>query len=200
MKRTQTFYLIALLTLISQLAMSQADYGKVMISGQIDLNSISVTTPGHPSGYNNKIKTAGIAPIAGYFIFQNFCAGLELLYNYNKSVQPNGLTTNTLRSLSFVPFLRYYFVNGKIRPYFQAGAGPGFGRSTSKQGIFPETTQKSKIMIYEFKGGIELLINKHAGFDADYGYNSTTYLYNYGTKWKNTIKGSTGSLAIIVYL
>jgi len=198
MKRTRTVYLIAIFTLMSQFAWSQIEYGKFMISGQIDLNSISVTTPGIPSGYNNKVKNAGVAPIAGYFIFQNFSAGLELLYNYKKSL--SDVTTNTLRSLSFVPFMRYYFVNGKIRPYFQAGAGRGFSKSTNKQGNFPETTQKSTIMIYELKGGIELLINKHVGFDADYGYNSTTYFYDEGTKWKNTTKGSTGSLALIIYL
>jgi hypothetical protein len=50
------------------------------------------------------------------------------------------------------------------------------------------------------KGGLELLINKHVGFDADFGYNSTTYFYNDGSKWKNTTKGSTGSLALIIYL
>jgi hypothetical protein len=200
MKRTRAIYLIALFTLISMVARSQADYGKVMISGQISLKSITVTTPDIPGGYHDNAKTASIAPVAGYLIFQNFAAGLELLYNYKKSLNTNGVTTNTLQSLSFVPFLRYYFINGKIRPYFQAGAGRGFGKSSNKNGTFPETIQKSSIMIYEIKGGIELLINKHVGFDADYGYNSTTYFYKEGTEWKNTNKGSTGSLALIIYI
>ena len=200
MKRTQAVLLTAILLLISQVTRSQAEYGKVMLSGQIALNSISVTTPGSPGGYNEKVKTIGLAPVAGYFIFQNFAAGMELLFNYKKSPGGDGVSATTLRSLSFVPFLRYYPINGNIRPYFQAGAGPGFGKSTSKLGNFPQSTQKSKIMVYELKGGIELLVNKHVGLDADFGYGSTTYSYNNGSEWKTNTKGSIGSVALVIYL
>ncbi len=200
MKRTQAVFLIAIFILMSQITRSQAEYGKVLLSGQIALNSISVTTPGSPGGYNEKVKSVGIAPIAGYFIFQNFAAGMQLLFNYKKTPGTDGAAATSLRSLSFVPFLRYYPINGKIRPYFEAGAGPGFGKSTSKLGNFPLSTQKSKIMDYELKGGIELLVNKHVGLDADFGYGSTTYSFNDGSKWKTTIKGSTGSVALIIYL
>jgi len=200
MKRTQAVLLTAILLLISQVTRSQAEYGKVMLSGQIALNSISVTTPGSPGGYNEKVKSIGLAPVAGYFIFPNFAAGMELLFNYKKTPGADGYTTNTLRSLSFVPFMRYYPINGNIRPYFQAGAGPGFGRSTSKHENFPQSSQKSKIMVYEIKGGIELLVNKHVGLDADFGYGSTTQSFNNGSQWKTTIKGTTGSVALIIYL
>jgi hypothetical protein len=200
MKLTQAVFLIAIFILMSQITRSQPEYGRVLLSGQIALNSISVTTPGSPGGYSENVKSVGIAPIAGYFIFQNFAAGMQFLFNYKKTPGSYGVTATTLRSLSFVPFLRYYLINGKIRPYFEAGAGPGFGKSTSKSGIFPQSTQKSKIMVYEMKGGIELLVNKHVGLDADFGYSSTTNSFNNGSEWKTTIKGTTGSVALIIYL
>lgn len=200
MKRTQAVLLTAIFVLISQVTRSQEEYAKVMLSGQIALNSISVTTPGSPGGYNQNVKTIGFAPVAGYFIFPNFAVGMELLFNYKKTPGEDGVAATSLRSLSFVPFLRYYVINGKIRPYFQAGAGPGLGKSTSKLGNFPQSTHRSKIMVYEIKGGIELLVNKHFGLDADFGYGSTTYSFNEGSQWKTTIKGSTGSVALIIYL
>ena len=199
MIRIRSGYLIAAFCLLSQAAMSQDEYKKFMISGQFAFNSISVSTPGTSRGYKSDTRALGITPAAGYFFCQNFAAGLGISFDYKKT-HPDEITTNTLRSVSFVPFMRYYFLNGKIRPYFQAGAGGGTARSSSKTGNSPANYQKSTISIYEIKGGVELLINKNIGFDADFGYNSTAYYYGETTKWKNTSKGPTGSVALIIYL
>jgi hypothetical protein len=199
MKRTRVVYLSVLFILVCQIAESQDEYGKVMVSGQIGLNTISLTTPGLNNGYSSKTKDITVAPNVGYLIFQNFAAGLELLYNSNKRTVPQ-IGYSSIVSLSLLPFMRYYLINGKIRPYFQADAGGGFANTKSEQGSFPAAIQKSTIVTYEVKGGIELLINKHVGLDADFGYNSTTFNYKEGTKWKVTSKGTTGSLSFIIYL
>jgi hypothetical protein len=206
MKSTLTSYLLIIFIFIPRLSWSQNDKGTVMLGGQIDLNSYSVTTPGIPDSYaSEKTKSIGIAPSAGYFIFENFALGCEILYNGKRSTIPTGQKFS--RTFSFEPFVRYYIGKGKIKPYLHAGTGPGWTktRTTLKSG-FPDQTQKSKLLIYEIRGGVEFLINKSVGFDFGFGYNSTTTYFKEPMvngsfdEWEHVANGTTGSVAVIIHL
>lgn len=172
-----------------------------MIGGQFDLNSYSVDTQANTFDYTgNNTKSLGIAPQFGYFIFKHTAVGLELLYNREKSSSSTEIDFS--RTFSFVPFLRYYIGKGKVKPYLHTGMGPGWMKT--KNGYlsgFPDDPQYSKLLIWEIKGGVEFLINKHIGFDFGFGYNSTTaYFKNYSSDWENVSKGTTGTAAIIIHL
>lgn len=161
--------------------------------------------PGNPLSYaTEKTKTIGIAPQLGYFIFKNFSVGFEVLYNNKRSTTPTG--NNFSRTFSFVPFLRYYIGKGKFKPYLHTGIGPGISKTGSSNFGFPEQTQTSKLLIYEIRGGVEFSVYKNIGFDFGFGYNSTTIFFKEPmvngsyNEWQNISNGTTGTLAIVIYL
>jgi hypothetical protein len=205
MKRIILFCLVIIFPVISLTAWSQTGKGKFLLGGQFDLNFSSVTMPDIPnSSTGSKTRIIGIAPQLGYFILDNLPVGLEALYNSKKSTDDAGYKFS--RTLSVVPFIRYYIGKGKIKPYIHAGIGPGISKTGSKSGNFPELTQSSKLLTREIRGGFEILVNKSVGFDFGFGYNSTTTYYKEpmvnGTfdEWKNVSKGTAGSIAVVIYL
>jgi hypothetical protein len=161
--------------------------------------------PGAPIGYERtKSKSIGLAPFAGYFILDNLPVGLELLYNNSSS--NSSLGNYFSRSFSFVPIIRYYIGKGQFKPYIHAGIGPGFSKTGTPNGTLPQLIENSKLLIWEVKGGVEFLANKHIGLDFNFGYKSTTEYYKDAmadgsyTRWKNITKGTTATAAVVIHL
>jgi hypothetical protein len=95
---------------------AQTNKGDQLISGLINARI-----------YGNRFRGGAIGSIDGiyqYFIFKNFSVGAGIEYNFHRVIYTG--QDYSYRSYYFLPEARYYFLNGKFRPYIYANAGPGF--------------------------------------------------------------------------
>jgi hypothetical protein len=77
--------------------------------------------------YGNRFRGGVVGSVDGiyqYFIFRNFSVGAGLEYNFHRILYDG--QSYSFRSYYFLPEARYYFFNGKLRPYVYANGGPGF--------------------------------------------------------------------------
>ncbi len=158
----------------SYVSYSQTDKGKYLVGGQYVLNFSSNTSSfvGQSNSYEyGKYRTLAISPQAGYFIFDNVPVGLEFLYSYARS--SSGSSTSHGSTYTFIPFIRYYVGKSAIKPYIQAGAGPGWGKGTAVDFSYT-STNKVKLFRYELTGGVAAFINEYISIDISLSYKSTS--------------------------
>jgi hypothetical protein len=96
---------------------------------------------------------------------------LEFLYSYARSSA--GSSTSHSATYSFIPFIRYYVGKSAIKPYIQAGAGPGWGKGEAVDFGYASTS-KAKLLGYELTGGLGAFINEYISIDISLSYKSTS--------------------------
>ena len=195
---------------LTNLTIAQTKQNQFLVGGQYSLNYSSNTSTFN--GSNNsfesgKSRSFQITPQVGYFIFNHAAAGIEFIYRYNKEYgqEIQGVSNyDFTKNLLLIPFFRYYFGNGKVMPYLHTGIGPGWQKTGSKNYSFPETTQKTKLLFYELRGGLAFFINQSVSFDFGIGYESQKTLFNEpmvegpSDKWNTLEKGIKSTLGIVV--
>jgi hypothetical protein len=180
------FLLIFLLILPAKVMRSQTEKGKFLTGGQYVLNFASTANSmiGQSNSYvSGRYRTLSLSPRAGYFIIDNVPAGLEFLYTYARSSDAS--TTSHSSTYFLIPFIRRYFGKSAVKPYLQAGAGPGWKKGSSVDFGY-SSTNDSKLFRYELSGGLAAFINEHISIDLGLSYKATTENYHFST--------STGSL------
>ncbi|MCO5237934.1 MAG: hypothetical protein M9904_14565 [Chitinophagaceae bacterium] len=104
-----------------------------------------------------------IAPLAGYFLWDKFAAGLNPSLTHANN---NVLSTST--TINIGPFVRYYFLDeGNIVNLF-AGSSYTYGRITGKgQG------SGQHLNTFSFSGGPVIYFNSSVGLEFIVAYNTT---------------------------
>jgi outer membrane protein len=153
---------------------AQTGKGKFLAGGQYVLNFASTTNSISDQSNSNvtgKYRTLSLSPRAGYFFLDNVPAGLEFLYTYARS--SDGSSTSHSSEYFLIPFIRYYFGKSAIKPYLQAGAGPGWKKGSSVDFGYTSTSE-SKLFRYELSGGLAAFINEHISIDLGLSYKTTS--------------------------
>ena len=131
---------------------AQTESGDWIVGGRLDVNTAENNT------------RIGINPNAGIFVANNFAVGANFLIDYAKS--------GDVKSTDFGigPFLRYYFLNGTVKPLIHASFR--YLSSKVKAPTFSSTNNGSNFLI---AGGVALFINENVAIEMLSGYSRTKY-------------------------
>ncbi|HQH23067.1 MAG TPA: outer membrane beta-barrel protein [Bacteroidales bacterium] len=213
MNKTITHMLVLILnTLISFPIYSQTDKGRVIISGNYNLD-FSSTTKTFKSSVNSyemeKDKSFEFSPFLGYTVIKNLSPGIQFDYEYSKSQSPNGLGDNDINSSSsilIIPSIRYYLLNSIFKPYLQVGYGFGWQKLVESYFQTSNLKHNNTLSKWEISGGLSYFINNNISLDLLFGYHSMTVFYkdemvngSYN-KWQNVINGPKAFVGITLFL
>lgn len=126
---------------------AQTEKGDWLVGGILDLNTAKNST------------TFNFSPNAGYFIVNNLAIGGNLVFAYDK------LGDTRVNTFGIGPFVRYYFTDEKVRPFFA-------GDMTFERLKF-ETSQGSSTedaFSWFLGGGAAFFINENVAVDGIIGY------------------------------
>jgi hypothetical protein len=146
----KSLLLCACMTVIFALgnrAEAQTQKGDWLVGGLLDLNTAKNST------------TFEFSPNVGYFILENLAIGGTLVYSYDK------LGDLKVTSFGIGPFMRYYFGDTKIRPFFA-------GDMTFEKQKFTTTAGSSTEDAFNWflGGGAAFFINENVAVDGLLGY------------------------------
>lgn len=129
---------------------AQTGKGDWLIGGILELNTAKNSS------------TFEFSPNAGYFIIDNLAIGAKLIYSYDK------LGDLKINSFGVGPFVRYYFTESNIKPFFAGDfdfqnqkISTGFGSSTENA------------FNYFLGGGAAIFINENVAVEGLIGYRHT---------------------------
>ncbi|MBN1183396.1 MAG: outer membrane beta-barrel protein [Bacteroidales bacterium] len=209
MKRT-IFSLLLTTLFLSSIVQSQAqtEKGKFIIGAGSNLEFTSISTKWDTdsgSGDDGKSRNLALNAQIGYFVLGNCAVGLEIPYIFIKEIDADeGHDYSYISSsISFIPFLRIYIGNSKIKPYLHGGVGAGRGMTKYFDSGGDETKVPTKILASEIGGGLGLFLNEQISIDLGIGYASANAKWvdkNTNMNWKSTISGIGATIGIIVYL
>lgn len=159
---------VALMTAI--VAHGQFEKGDLLIGGSVLASAGSRTAS--IAGPEVKTTFFQVAPKAGYFVFNNLAAGMQLNYLYQsaEAVQQVTKTNETSQSFGVTPFLRYYF---KPAIFIQASAGTsrGFTERNSNQ---TSNTRDFKSTIWAIGIGYAYFLSNSVAIEPRINYTSVT--------------------------
>jgi|JI9StandDraft_1071089.scaffolds.fasta_scaffold179892_2 hypothetical protein len=107
-------------------------------------------------------------PNFGYFVANNFMMGMSVGIGITSDNKAKKLKNRLFINTSFAPFVRYYFLKEKWRPFLYARFGY-FGTTLISNG----NTSSSDGLTGEGGVGINYFFNKNAAFEATLGYRGT---------------------------
>ena len=152
--------LIILFTITSFSLMAQTEKGS-MITGA----NVSISYSSQDSIYSFDMN---FNPNFGYFVVANFMMGMSIGIGITSDNKAKNLKSRLFINTSFTPFVRYYFLKGKWRPFLFARFG--YYGSTS---IINGGTGNSDGLTGGGGVGINYFFNKNAAFEATLGYTGT---------------------------
>lgn len=131
-------------------ATAQTEQGDWLIGGVLDLNTAKNST------------TVEFSPNAGYFVARNFAVGGNLVYSYDK------LGDLRVSGFGIGPFVRYYFTEEKVRPFFSGDMT--FEKRKFKTSLGSNTEDAFSWFL---GGGAAFFINENVAVDGIIGYSHT---------------------------
>lgn len=213
MKKAGTLTLVFILNaFLTHPIYSQTDKGRLIISGNYNLgfSSSKRTFKSSVNSYEmEKDRSFEFSPFLGYTVIKNLSPGIKLDYEYSKSLIPNGLgdyNVNSSNSILFIPSVRYYVLDSKIKTYLQIGYGFGWQKLVQSYYQTSNLKHNNTLSEWEISGGVSYLINSNISIDFLLGYFSMTVFYkdayaNGGyNKWQNVINGPKASIGITLFL
>lgn len=190
---------ILVLLFIQQISIAQTEKGKFEISPSISMNlNYSKDTEKSESDYSRDVNTNTVSfrihPKLGYFFFDNFVAGLGVSYYtevkktkpFDKKLDED--LKSTSNSIALYPYVKYYFGQGKLRPF--VGASFSYGKRYSKYdrlqygNNYPDdakvVNEKSEVDFYSYAifPGVSYFINDHISLDAMIEYSHFKLSYD----------------------
>lgn len=125
----------------------QTDRGDWLIGGLLELNTAKSST------------TVQFSPNAGFFVAKNFAIGGNLIYSYDK------LGDIKVSGFGIGPFVRYYFTEEKVRPFFAGDMTFEKRKLTTSLGSNTEDA-----FSWFLGGGAAFFINENVAVDGLLGY------------------------------
>ncbi|NUO00119.1 MAG: outer membrane beta-barrel protein [Saprospiraceae bacterium] len=159
------------------------DQGNFIIGSSIGFSTANakVTTNGS-TNEGLVARQINIAPSFGYFILDNFTAGVGVDFTLNSVTQPNEDKTED-SDLLFGPFARYYFPMDDNIAFFLAG-NFGFGNAKDEQ-VIGENKQKIQTNVFALGIGPGMTVYAKSGLGIE-----AIFKYNFAkTNFDTTIGG-----------
>ena len=141
-------FAVSLSLLISNQVSAQTEKGDWLVGGLLELNTARNNT------------TIEFSPNAGYFFMKNLAIGAKLLVAYEE------LGNLDITSVGAGPFVRYYFSEGKIKPFFSGDIDYQNRKLKTGQGSSTENAFN-----YFLGGGAAFFINNNVAVEGLLGYN-----------------------------
>ncbi|TVP46243.1 MAG: hypothetical protein EA341_13975 [Mongoliibacter sp.] len=117
-----------------------------------------------------------IAPKAGYFIFDNLVAGLDLALGSGRGTSTIDAASQNLDSKSSLfsvgPFVRYYFPSGKVLPFVEANSL--FGNRNIEISGFTSSENRQNFTAIGGGLGLAFLLGKRSSIDLVLNYTSNS--------------------------
>lgn len=166
-----------LISIISITAFGQTEKGKFILGGMSNLGS-SYLTEGN-SGYTTISSSFSIATNTGYAVMDNFFIGINIQYLKNRFKIKNFNSESTTKIFVVSPFLKYYFLTEKFRPFtvIRYGLGKNKYHNIDSSGDYSSTSDLTKISL---GGGVSYFFTDYFSleFEAVYQKDSTKYEYS----------------------
>jgi hypothetical protein len=128
-------------------ASAQTEKGDWLVGGLLDLNTAKNST------------TFNFSPNAGYFLANNLAIGGNLVFAYDK------LGDLKVTTFGIGPFVRYYFTDDKVRPFFAGDMTFEKRKVEQTVGSFTEDA-----FSWFLGGGAAFFINENVAVDGLLGY------------------------------
>lgn len=160
--------LFAILAAGTYVATAQTEKGKIIISGQSNLNFSSVNTKIYYDkekvGDFGRTTSINLTAGAGYFVIDNLAIGLDAGLNFAQ-YKEEGEDAEKSTTISLIPGLTYYFpLEGQVKPYINAGAGYSFNSSGNTD------DDKASGLLYGGNAGVAVFLKDNLSIDLGVGY------------------------------
>ena len=142
-----------------------------MIGGTTSFGS-SYLTEGD-DGFTTTSSSFIFSSNTGYSFTKNLFAGLNIQFLSNNYKVKFANSENNTRQIIFSPFLKYYFLKEKLKPF--ALIRYGFGKSSSENVNSNGTTNsKSDLTKFNLGGGLSYFFNKSVNVEFSLNYFRST--------------------------
>jgi outer membrane protein len=183
---------------------SQTENGKIFIGASSNLNASFINYSSKSDNSNGidfgSSNSFSINPRVGYFIIDDFLIGFQASLSFN-SFDRDGTSDSSSNSLSFAPFVRYYFLKGQFKPFINARYG--FGSSESKFRNFDGLLDESRSTVRDLQvgGGVAYFINQTISLELGLNYiRSASKADNSPNNFKDINSGIFSSIGFAIFL
>lgn len=168
--------------LITITTYGQTEKGKIYIGANSNLNFSSSSSSFENKSINviqsaeniNKFSQFNINAEIGYFLIDNLTSGINI--NFSRT-NPDDSAAQDIYTIS--PFVKYYFLNGKIKPF--ARISYGFGKIkddtfiTGNESTFIANRVDTDINALNTGAGLAYFLNNYFSIELIFNYSQTTY-------------------------
>ncbi|MCB9201949.1 MAG: porin family protein [Flavobacteriales bacterium] len=173
-----------------------------MFSGKtaIDFSSLTQKSEydGTELGGKTKMSTFTVNPSFGYFVIDNLWVGLSSEITSTKNEY--GGNTSKTSELSLLPTVGYYFpVDGKVKPYIQAGIGFASAKQVEEYDGGKDEAKFSGLG-YSAGLGVDYFINNNVAFGLGVAYGGSNLKYSEDKKLVLKNNGITLGLGFSIFL
>jgi len=190
-KNLKITFVLLILTGFATVATAQTEKGNFLLGGTSSLNFASLSVNLENDNISEdvgKMSNLEFTPGAGYFIADNLAVGVQFSVNSASQEEDGDKYTETTTML--LPFARLYFGKSNVKPFVQAGIGPGW-----QKGGYNNDKETENLTLYEVDGGLAVFINRHISLDFILGFGWATAKPD---NWKITTKGIGGEIGFSI--
>lgn len=154
----------------------QTEKGKILIGTSTNFGS-SYLTEGD-KGFTTTTSDFNLSLNSGYSLINNLFLGVNIQFSSNKFKIKYLNSESNVREIVFSPFLKYYFLKEKIRPFalIRYGFGNSNYYSIDSDG---EYNSKSDVTKLNLGGGISYFFTDYFGLEFEAFYQRDTSSKNY---------------------
>jgi len=180
MKRFNIVVFICLNVLIAN---AQTEKRKVLVTTG---SNISVLFSSNTLEYDGKMlkmtktKQISFEPSIGVFVGNNFALGLSVPLEYSKNSED--LISTVEMSYGIAPFIRYYFNDSKVRPYFNFDFG--YLKAKTKSNVGTPYDDTYGVIIADAGVGVSAFFTENVAFDTQLVYGMSRMVYKDDTDLK----------------
>lgn len=180
-KNNYQLILTLLLLFFSYLSNGQITKGNWLVGGNINFSSLSAESEAGTKGTTS--FAIQIAPDVGYFIANNFAAGLKITFGKQGYKATGTSIYSTYTDADFGPFIRYYFlpVDKQLNILLEGSYQHGFTK-----GDYNRVSKNT----FSFDIGPVVYFNTSVGLEFLIGYSTCKYVGFSGNN--NTIQAGLG--------
>ena len=172
------FFSVLLILTLTTLVSAQTEQGNFLIGGSSNFSTGGGSSKTKTDNYESdptKFISFNLSPKGGFFVIDNLAIGASLPLSISRSKLND--TKRIITGIGFLPFARYYFLDGDFRPLAEAFMGFGFnGDKTKTDGN--TDTDNSGGFLFGFGGGVAYFINETFCIDAQLRYGFTRLGYS----------------------
>jgi len=193
-------FMMGVLLLVSSAAFSQTEKGTFLVSGRTSLEFVRSVTNFSYDGHsipeaNMDINSFRLYSGLGYFVANNFAAGLSLDFSHSTSFPSSGEKVKT-GELILMPTLMYYIpLESSVRPFVQVGAG--YANATEEAG---GEKQVFSGIGYGAGAGVAWFVNNKISIDLGIQWAATKLKYSEDTDVKLSGSSLGAAIGISLYL